>query len=312
MNLRADTRIPAPRLRMVPPRDVDPSAADWLQPHVVTTPTAAPPVGRLLLFLSGSFGIPRPRMAFVTQAARLGLHAINLRYPNRWTVGGRCRRSPDPDAHAKVRTAIITGEPCTDLVHLLPQDAIVPRLTRLLIWLTSRHPTEGWDRFLQSGQPRWESIVVAGHSQGGGHAGMMSKLYPMARAIMLASPADHVRTLSAPWLERPGATPASRLFGFVHAHDPQAAHILAAWERMGLGASGPVVNVDVEGAALHGARRLVTSTAVRSACCGVWPPLRANRYHASVAIALATPARPDRTPRFTPVWSYLLTGGTDA
>lgn len=295
----------------IPPGEADPTITDWREPHIAVLGPQRAAIPRLLVYLTGSFGIPRPQTAFVLHAARLGLHTINLRYPNRWTVGGRCRHSRDPEAHAKFRATIITGERQSGLVRMPSQDAIVTRLARLLLWLAQHHPAEGWDTFLSSGQPRWESILIAGHSQGGGHAAMMSKLFPLARAIMLAAPADHLHRLEmpAPWIARSGATPPAHLFGFVHARDPNATHILMAWELMGLNGVGPVVNVDAEPLPFRHTHQLVTLAAVRAAHrSGVWPPWRSNRYHASVASARATAPLADGTPRFADAWRQILVG----
>lgn len=44
-------------------------------------------------------------------------------------------------------------------------------------------PAEGWEQFLENDSPRWNTIVVAGHSQGGGRAVYFAKLHPVERVI---------------------------------------------------------------------------------------------------------------------------------
>ena len=172
------------------------------------------------------------------------------------------------------------------------------------MYLKQQHKGENWENYLAADQPHagginWERIVVAGHSQGGGHAALIAKQHLVARCIMLGAPADFSakqKTL-APWLSGPHATPAERYYGFTHAQDKSIQRILAAWKCLGLNEFGSPVNVDQSADGLYQhSHQLITN--VR--------PSRPGKYHGCVAVDANTPLRPDGTPAFAPVWQYLL------
>jgi hypothetical protein len=140
-------------------------------------------------------------------------------------------------------------------------------------------------------------LVIAGHSQGGGHAAFIGKRYCVARVVMLGSPADRCFAAGgpAPWLATPGQTPAERYYGFAHARDHGIERISPAWDLLGLGALGAVVNVDREASPYLGTHRLISDR-----------PVPSDKFHASVATDAATPRAPDGTPFYAPVWEYLF------
>ncbi len=283
---------------LVEPQLTDPAIDNWLDGHYVARDATVAANGRLFLFLGGSWGIPARQRRITDEAARLGYHAINLNYPNSWTVGGLCAESDDPDCHLRVRLQIIDGGAHTDLVGVGPANSVVGRLRSLLRHLERELPEDGWGRFLVDGEPAWDAMVVAGHSQGGGHAALLGKLHTVARVVMLASPVDHLRgrRSQAPWLARPGATPADRYFGFVHALDRGADRVLSAWEALGMSAGGPVVDVDEALPPYGGSQRLVTR--LRDVPRG--------KYHGCVVQDRVTPLDASGQPLYRPVWRYLL------
>jgi pimeloyl-ACP methyl ester carboxylesterase len=199
-----------------------------------------------------------------------------------------------------VRLEIIDGRRRTDLLRLPPADCILNRLVRLLEWLARKRPDEGWGAFLREDAVRWEQVAVAGHSQGGGHAALMGKQFPLARVVMLGAPADAVGPADepAPWLNRGGPTPPERYFGFAHGRDPGIERILAAWNRLDMNRFGPVVNVDGEAYPYHGSHCLITDLEARG-----------GRYHGSVAVDRVIPRYRDGTPAYREVWRYLFALG---
>ncbi|MBK1649996.1 BPSS1187 family protein [Rhabdochromatium marinum] len=282
----------------IAPEHCDPSIDQWRDAHLVMRAATPNAQGQLFLFLCGSYGIPARQRLITTVAAQLGYHAINLSYPNAWTVGGLCQDSRDPDCHGQVRLDLLDGGQRSGLLTLAPAQAIEPRLRALLKYLITQYPEQGWEQFLTSaGAIQWPKLVVAGHSQGGGHAAMIGKCHPVARVVMLAAPADYVRTIEqqARWLNMAGATPASRHFGFVHAQDQGFEKILRSWELLGLDIHSPVEVDDAE-PPYQGAQCLITTIT------GV----RREKYHASVAQDNLTPSRVDGRALFEPVWRYLL------
>ena len=174
----------------------------------------------------------------------------------------------------RLRLQILDGRPRSPLLDFPPQDCILNRLQKLLIWLARRHPEQGWSAFLNGDEPRWDRIAAAGHSQGGGHAAMMGKELPLERVVMLSAPADCIGSGEepAPWLRRRGATPPENYFGFSHLRDPAIGRILSAWEALGLAAFGPVTKVDTSPPPFGNSHRLVTNQEVPG-----------DRHHGSVA-----------------------------
>ena len=67
-------------------------------------------------------------------------------------------------------------------------------------WLAANDAAHGWSSYLTTADPSsppetqidWTKIVVAGHSQGGGHAAAVGKLFPVARVVQLSASCDAV------------------------------------------------------------------------------------------------------------------------
>ena len=217
--LRSRRRLGDQRFALfdVLPHSTEPQLTRWLDPHIVAAPCQSATDPHLWVFLSGSYGKPQRQVSIIEHIASLGHWAINLRYPNDWTIGGLSRRA-GLHAHEALRLQILDGRPRSPFFDFPPQDCIFNRLQKLLIWLARRHPEQDWSAFLNGDEPRWDRIAAAGHSQGGGHAAMMGKELPLERVVMLSAPADCIGSGEepAPWLSRSGATPPASYFGFSH------------------------------------------------------------------------------------------------
>jgi pimeloyl-ACP methyl ester carboxylesterase len=287
----------ASKLFAVDPQDTDARIKEWTEAHWISVNPYVPANGLLLVFLAGSF-VNADRVRLLLQcAADLGYRAINLRYPNSWTVGDLCRNSGDPDCHAKVRLEIAEGIPPRGQLGLRAGDSIVSRLAKLLRWLEERQPDLGWVNFLTSRGLRWENIALAGHSQGSGHAALLAKRHRVARVVMLGGPADfHLANNSpASWLGSPGETPVEHHFGFVHCKDPGFPRTALAWKMMGLGSTGLPVKIDGERPPYGYSHQLYTDLDAVN-----------GRFHASVATDGATPRSSDGEVVYEPVWEYIL------
>ncbi len=280
----------------VSPESCDPQLTSWREPHLVAYHPNAVSCQRLWVFLCGSYGIPARQGLLTAYAAQLGYHAINLSYPNSWTVGGICRAALEPGCHKQVRLDILDGGGRSGLVPVGPADSVFQRLHGLLNHLALHHPEQGWGRFIAAGELDWSAVVIAGHSQGSGHAALIGKLYPVARVVMFAGPADQVwpQCLPAPWLSEPGATPPSRYFGFVHRADPGFDKISAAWMALGLGST--LTEIDCTLTPGQDAHCLVTKYA----------NVPRERYHNCLIQDRMTPRRLDGRPVFEEIWRYLF------
>ena len=292
----------------VDPSDTDPAIDAWTESHYVAINPSATARNELFVFLPGTGGVPRHYRFLTEHAAHLGYHAVGLRYPNDDAVNILCAGQADLACHGHVRHEILDGMDRTDLVAVDPTNAIENRLHKLVDYLHTTRPGEGWDRFLGAdGQIRWERVTVAGHSQGGGHAGYIGSVHRVARVVSFAA-ADYHAALdrSAAWLDADHATPPGAYFGFGHTRDLLVLEprMLDNWRRLGMDAFGPPVNVDTLTAPFAGSHQLLTSVMPRLGGLG--------GTHGSVAVDLRTPLDPDGTPVLAPVWTYLLTAETTA
>jgi hypothetical protein len=146
---------------------------------------------------------------------------VSLDYENN-VITVACAHSLDPAAFDKYRNAIVTGAPGSDKVTVDPANSILNRFQKLLVYLVAHDPEGGWDEFVAGGKPVWSRIIVAGHSQGSGHAAYLGKMFDVDRVLMFSGPQDYLDDLHrpAPWQAGASATPPSRFFAFLSQNDP--------------------------------------------------------------------------------------------
>lgn len=285
-------------LYQVSPQITDPKIDNWLEPHYIAVDESRSIHQKLFVFFSGSYGKPQRQKLILIEAAIAGYLAINLRYPNTWTVAGLCQYSRDLNCHEKIRSEIIDGDRRSHQIEIGRSNSIENRLVKLLLYLDRHHPQQNWLDYLTGDSPKWESIVVAGHSQGGGQAAILGKKYNVARVIMLAAPGDYNQELNAPaaWLSAPMVTPPERYYGLVHLRDRGLERILTAWEALGMAVCGPVINIESQLPPYESSSRLLSDRV----------PARHDKYHGSVATDPTTPKLHDGSPAYRSVWRYLF------
>ncbi len=306
--LPSATPTPAPVAsseRDVLPATADPRVSD-ASVHVAINPgSAVAAKGRLFVMLPGTGGPPRAYRLILRSGAARGYHAIGLSYPNDLAVGDACPPSPDPDCAGNMRREIILGEDRSPLVAVDAPGSIVGRLTALLAYLVRTAPGEGWEQYLIGGAPDWARITVGGHSQGSGHAGLMSKMYSLNGVAMFSGPGDlglGGRSL-ATWLSLPPVTPPARLYGFIHRDDERvpAALAQAAWNALGMAGFGAVAEVDGRTAYAGPSHMLLTTVAANPA--GASPS--GSPFHGVTVVDFVTPLDAGGTPQLAPVWTYM-------
>ena len=94
--------------------------------------------------------------------------------------------------------------------------------------------------------PCCASIVLAGHSAGGGEAAFIGSIRAVRGVVMLSSPVDHGYLRPASWVTavRSGRTPLSRYVGLLHSGDYFYGNDIRNWRAMGLPAFGSLTSVD--------------------------------------------------------------------
>ncbi len=197
----------------IQPAKLDPAVHDFTDPSIAIPHAGAP----LAIFLPGTGGKPEGNPRFAQFIADQGYAVISLEYDDDPAVAQVCPQSPDPDcseAFRRVRVDGVEAGPGTSPVHNPPAEAITARLSALLHGLALAKPKEGWDRYLDGDQPRWDRIVVSGLSQGAGMAAYIAKHHQVARVVLFSSPWDVTGRdhHPAPWLSQPSATPMDRWY----------------------------------------------------------------------------------------------------
>jgi pimeloyl-ACP methyl ester carboxylesterase len=260
--------------------------------HFAIAPAAGIRTERLLVFLPGSGGRPDFYRSFLRHAAERGHFAIGLAYENAAAVNKLCASAPSPTSQEEERTEIITGAARSPLLIVDAPNSIDNRVRALLAWLDRSFAEEGWGRFLANGEPRWDRVIVAGHSQGGGHAAMIARLRVVDRAILFSA------TEPARWTTATFATPKSRLYGFAHQRESAYRAFSTSWRLIGM--AGPLTTVDAASPPFGGAHQLQTSV---DTCRSV---AIVDRFHNCVITDAVTPRTPNGQPVFAPVWTFLL------
>lgn len=286
----------------VKPSETDKAITQFNDPHLVYFDAKSKPRNELLIFLPGTNGKPGGTNLFCETASFLGYHTVALAYPTD-VPATRARNEKDPDAFEKFRLEIIEGRDLSPFVSVDRVNSIENRLIRLLEFLDKKFPDQKWGQFLSGGKINWAKIAVSGHSQGGGHAGLIAVKHRVARAIMTGAPKDFDRARNAPaaWYKKP-ATPVSGFFTFNHELDRQGCNYeeqLLICKAMGLTALGGPVSVDKEKPPYKNSRILTTKVEV--------VPSGSVQAHSSVIGDRITPKDKDGKPVFRAVWEYMMT-----
>jgi hypothetical protein len=245
---------------------------------------------------------PSVSQIFEQEAARLGYHVIALAYPNTPGLASFCPPSPNPEAcYNDVRLQIITGSPTTSFVAVNQANSIDNRLKKLLAYLDSTYPEEGWSQFLDGeGGIKWKKIAVGGHSQGAGHSAMIAKLRLVDRVVLLSGITDGVGGVAAQWVTV-GETPPDRYYILVHARDAQfLPYDIANWTALGLPAFGVPLAPELNEPPYDGTHTFITDILPQTG------NYTAPNPHASTGVDFAVRLDGNGVPLLRPVWQYML------
>jgi hypothetical protein len=280
--------------RVVVPTATDPAITNSnpLFRHWVYLDPSAPRAGKLFVFLPGTGAPPNAYRLILETAAQAGCHAIGLTYVNDQEVNDDLCAAQPSNCQEDVRLEIITGADTSPRVAVNRANSIENRLLKLLEYLHSLAPEEGWGEFVRDGDPRWELIAVAGHSQGGGHAAMIGKIHLVHRALLFSA------TEPAPWTTESHFTPVDRYFGFAHSQESAVLPMRLSWANLGL--PGALTSVNSAAAPTNSSHRLVTGLMPRG-------EIGESNYHGCVVVDFYTPLQPDGvTPVFRETWLYMI------
>lgn len=262
----------------------DPDAGQALGNQVAALDTRVAPRGLLVVYLHGA-GAPTTcgSVAHEDFLAQRGFHVIGPCYSSAYGVNncgndiGGCRLEA------------FDGIDRTTVIDIPPADAIETRVVRMLQHLQTLNPQGGWDYFIVNGQPRWSAIVISGISHGASTAGLIAKVRPVARAVMLSGPLD----TNQAWLTEPSLTPVDRLWGFTHVVDTQHSGHLTAFNVLML--PGAATRIESAAAPWNDSHRLMTAIDAGNA----------GASHSSTQAGGGSPRAPDGGYRFGTAWDVM-------
>lgn len=168
-----------------------------------------------LLFLPGT-GLPdefyAPLQSYLRRFGKVDQH----RYQHSESMAAACKRlGAEADLFSPLRHEVCCGPISEErsLLGLKVSDAIV-----------TQHETKHRGECVKA---LWRRTVVVGHSQGAGHALMLSQIHQLAGAIMVAGPADASRGRLAAWTRASYKTPLNRRMVLVHEKDGGSEAVVA-------------------------------------------------------------------------------------
>jgi len=219
----------------------------------------------LVVLLNGSGSSPSqltfdPTRNLFASALESGNHVLAVAYRSDVAVAQMCGSSR-PDCYGASRSTLLTGvfAPGADssLADIRQDEGILARIDQALRTLVAVRPQAGWDAFIASATAAapadriaWQRIIASGHSQGGGHAAYLGKLFPLIRVVQLSATCDAPAGIPAPWTAADSVwitSPAAAFFGFSAptvfidgvptAGDLNCPYHLAVWQNLGMPAS---------------------------------------------------------------------------
>lgn len=222
----------------IKPSDTDSTIKTFNSPHFIEYNSFAKQ-GKLLLFLPGTGGVAENGPDdFFTTAIQQGYRVINLSYINTPAVSTTCRGenlANDSYCAEEFRIKRIYGTNTTSLIPDEPQDAIMNRFTKLLVYLANFDKQGNWGMYLENGIPKWDQIVLSGQSQGGGMAAFIAKRVLVARVITFSGGWDFSgRSKIAGWYFQKSATPSERWYATYNIAERAAETIAETYKAMAI------------------------------------------------------------------------------
>lgn len=253
--LATSLALAQPRSLPVPPQATDARLRADEAPHwIVYDPAVAEP---LWVWLPGTNGRADAAHKALFQTVRdSGFRLISLSYLDGEAVSQVCvgpRLRTHRNCAAAFRQQRVWGDASSAPIADRPEDAIVPRLTRLLKHLVETDPAGQWAGYLDGDEPRWSRIVLAGQSQGGGMAAYLAQTRSVAGVLMFSGGWDHGANRElARWYRRPSATPPERWQATYHAEEPTAQTMAQIYRTLGIPADHVhALNLPVMGRMAH-------------------------------------------------------------
>jgi hypothetical protein len=288
---------------------VKPSQTDNAYPassdsNYVAINTSVTPLNKLLFYIGGTNSSPKRTTLFLKLAADLGYNAISVTYPNSTAIQTACGASSDVNCYTNFRQEVCYGTPLSSGISIDTLNSLNTRAIKLLQYLDATYPSQNWGQFIINNTIDWSKVVTSGHSQGAGNALYFASLNSIDRCIMFSGANDFSNFYSAPphWISGSFATPKNKIFSFLHLQDdgvPYASQIQVT-QALGLWVNGDdSTSVDNLISPYNNSHLLYTNETPQS--------MLITPFHNATVIDNWTPLDGSNNPKFTPVWTYLLT-----
>ena len=288
-------------VRIIGADEVDSNIPTEIQKNHVFINNDCPSNGKFLLHLVGTFDNPSRTSYFSSLAANHGFKVIVLKYKNNVPPPLICKASFNQECYSNFRKEVLFGEDLIDQIEVDVDNSIMNRLNKLLIYLSATYPTEGWEDILTEIEDEdWTNSIVSGHSQGGGLAAFLGKMYEVNRVLMFASPNDYSAIFSSPaaWVNDLSATPDSNYYALGNIYDEVIDYNeqYEIWEDMNLTSFSDSTQIDGVSCQDLQSRLLYTTYNV---------PDDSPTNHGAMIVDNFLPMI-DGKPTFIPVWKYML------
>ncbi len=300
-----------PTIFYVAPSATDTAYASSQDKHLVILNKTVSYNNKLLVFLPGTGALTKHYTEFPKLAASLGYHCVSLAYPNDFpSITEACTGSADTDCFKNFRQEVCYGTPVSNAVSVDTLNSIATRLVKLLRYLNTTYPSDGWGAYLKQGNVNWNKIAVAGHSQGSGHALYFGKTKFCFRVIMFSGANDYSNLYKKPanWVSMPGLTPVSATYSFLHLKDDVVAYSkqYKVVQATGMTGSGDdSTSVDNAQPPYNHSHCLYTKAKPRFSFVY-------SSWHDGPVVDFYTPVNSKGNFLYTPVWKYMLTDSTTA
>ena len=293
----------APQLysNFIKPSAVGTGITGYDNEHYVYLDTRVTLKNKLVVYLPGTSATPSGYTTILKASAGMGYHTVGLMYPNGSELYSLALFSTDLTVIGRCRQEAFDG---TDQIAGLTIDnanCIKTRLIRLLQYLNTQYPTQNWAQYLNgTADVQWGRVILAGHSQGGGHAFYMAKKVAVYRTVAFASIDYNTNTnQNATWVTQLGATDMSKYYSYNHTGDEVFAYANVVTQLNAMGITGPAINTENATTPYSNSHTLTTTATPAIAAFGNHSGICMDAYVTRDAGGLVKPT-------IARTWEYLL------
>jgi hypothetical protein len=294
----------------------------WNAPSLANSPSQEQSTDPIcVVYLPGTGGNAYQSIkGLLSSISLLDLHVISLSYlSTSYSVLEMNRLCGDVKYNSNVdvstcinqlHATIVHGSESSSIWRIHPSDSVSHRLLSTLQSLARSDPS--WNQFLSSSDThlssvRWDRIIIAGHSQGAGHAGYIASSHLTSGAVLLSGIQDccsystYMNWNLSPWL-----TPSSRLSILFHSYEDLRGLIVANTDQY-LPGQAPVEYTPSSSShsALQSQYLSVKEPVQNSSACRS----SSRPEHSSTATDSCSPLDPHTQPTgylYQPLWQYLF------